>query len=118
MTDTDASPSEELFTSIAVRLLGEPDVDEGRLFSARGLRTNGKIFAMLTRGDRITVKLPEARCAELQAAGRGVAFEAGGRRMREWLSLSEPGEAEALALADEALAYLRELHGPGGPAGT
>ena len=99
MTDTDASPSEELFTSIAVRLLGEPDVDEGRLFSASGLRTNGKIFAMLTRGDRITVKLPAARCVELVAAGRGVPFEAGGRQMREWVSLVDPEPDDAMALA-------------------
>ena len=114
MTDTDASPSEELFTSIAVRLLGEPDVDEGRLFSASGLRTNGKIFAMLTRGDRITVKLPAARCVELVAAGRGVPFEAGGRQMREWVSLVDPEPDDAMALAEEALAFLRELHGPDG----
>jgi hypothetical protein len=112
MTDTDESPGEELFTSIAVQLLGEPDVDEGRLFSAHGLRTNGKIFAMLSRGDRITVKLPAERCAELVGAGRGVPFEAGGRRMREWVSLSAPGQDEALALAREALEFLRELHGP------
>ena len=114
MTDTDASPAEELYTSIAVQLLGEPDVDEGRLFSAHGLRTNGKIFAMLTRGDRITVKLPADRCSELVAAGRGVPFEAGGRQMREWVSLTDPGEGEALGLAREALAFLRELHGPAG----
>jgi hypothetical protein len=116
MTDTDGSPLEELYTTIAVRLLAEPDVDEGRLFSAHGLRTNGKIFAMLTRGDRITVKLPADRCAELAAAGRGVPFEAGGRQMREWLSLTHPSAEDALALAEEALAFLRRLHGPAGPA--
>jgi hypothetical protein len=114
MMDTDGSPGEELYTAIAVRLLPEPDVDEGRLFSAHGLTTNGKIFAMLTRGDRITVKLPADRCAELAAAGRGVPFEAGGRQMREWLSLTDPSADEALALAEEALAFLRRLHGPGG----
>jgi hypothetical protein len=112
MTDTDAGPGEELYTSIVVQLLGEPDVDEGRLFSAQGLRTNGKIFVMLTRGDRITVKLPADRCAELVAAGRGVPFEAGGRQMREWLSLADPTQDEALALSREALRFLRELHGP------
>jgi hypothetical protein len=112
MTDTDASPGEELYTSIVVQLLGEPDIDEGRLFSAHGLRTNGKIFVMLTRGDRITVKLPADRCAELVAAGRGVPFEAGGRPMREWLSLGDPSQDEALALAREALDFLRALHGP------
>jgi len=114
MTDRDGSPSEEAFTSIAVRLLGEPDVDEGRLFSANGLRTNGKIFAMLTRGDRITLKLPADRCSELVTAGRGVPFEAGGRQMREWVSLVDPGPDEAMELAGEALAFLRELHGPAG----
>jgi hypothetical protein len=114
MTDTDATPGEELYTSIAVELLGEPDVDEGRLFSAHGLRSNGKIFAMLTRADRITVKLPADRCAELVAAGRGVPFEAGGRRMREWVSLVDPEQDEAVERAREALAYLRDLHGPAG----
>jgi hypothetical protein len=116
MTDRDASAGEELFTSIAVRLLGEHDVDEGRLFSASGLRTNGKIFAMLTRGDRITVKLPADRCAELVLAGRAVPFEAGGRQMREWISLDDPAPDDAMALAEEALAFLRELNGPAGGA--
>jgi hypothetical protein len=110
VTDTEASPGEELFTSIAVRVLGEPDVDEGRLFSAHGLRTNGKIFAMLTRDDRVTLKLPEERCAELVAAGRGVPFRAGGRQMREWVSLIDPDERDAIELAEQALAYLRMLH--------
>jgi hypothetical protein len=114
MTDRDGSASEEMFTSIAVRLLGEPDVDEGRLFSANGLRTQGKIFAMLTRGDRITLKLPADRCRELVAAGRAVPFEAGGRQMREWVSLVDPRTDEALELSEEALAFLRELHGPAG----
>jgi hypothetical protein len=114
MTDTDASPGQEQYTAIALELLPEPDVDEGRLFSAHGLRTNGKIFVMLSRGDRITVKLPAERCAELAAGGRGVPFEAGGRQMREWLSLNDPAPDEALALAREALAFLRELHGPAG----
>jgi hypothetical protein len=114
MTQRDASPSEEIFTSISVHLLGEPDVDEGRLFSAHGLRTNGKIFAMLARGDRITLKLPEERCKELVADGAGVPFEAGGKSMREWVSLIEPREQQAIALAEEALAYLRRLHGPPG----
>jgi hypothetical protein len=114
MTDRAGSPGEETFTSIAVRLLVEPDVDEGRLFSANGLRTNGKIFAMLTRGDRITLKLPADRCSELVAAGRGVPFEAGGRQMREWVSLVDPSPDEAMELAEEALAFLRELRGPAG----
>ena len=114
MTDTDGSAGQELYTAIAVQLLPAPDVDEGRLFSAHGLRTNGKIFVMLTRDDRITVKLPADRCAELAAAGRGVPFEAGGRQMREWLSLIEPSADEAIALSEEARAFLRRLHGPAG----
>jgi hypothetical protein len=114
MTDMDSTPGRELYTAIAVRLLPEADVDEGRLFSANGLTTNGKIFAMLTRGDRITVKLPADRCAELVAAGRGVPFEAGGRQMREWVSLTDPSEKDALALAEEALDFLRRLRGPAG----
>jgi hypothetical protein len=114
MTERDATPAEEIFTSISVRLLGAPDVDEGRIFSAHGLRTHGKIFAMLASGDRITFKLPEDRCKELVAEGAGVPFEAGGKTMREWVSLTDPREQQAIALAEEALAYLRRLHGPPG----
>jgi hypothetical protein len=114
MTDSDATPGQELYTSIAVQLLGDPEIDEGRLFSAQGLRRNGKIFAMLTRNDRITLKLPAPRCAELVGAQRGVPFTAGGKTMREWVSLIDPTEHEAIALAREALAFVRALHGPTG----
>jgi hypothetical protein len=43
-----------------------------------------------------------------------VPFEAGGRQMREWVSLVDPNPDEAMELATEALAFLREFHGPGG----
>ena len=118
MTDRGATPGEELYTTIAVRLLAEPDIDEGRLFSAQGLRTHGKIFAMLTRGDRLTVKLPAERCAELVDAGAAVRFEAGGKQLREWVSLVDPSEAEAAVLADEALAFVRALFGLSGGRGS
>jgi hypothetical protein len=104
---------EETYARVAERLLGESDIDEGRLFSATGLRTRGKIFVMLARSG-LVVKLPAERCAELVAAGRGEQFEAGGRKMREWVTLVDPSTDDAIELAREALTYLRELVGPNG----
>jgi hypothetical protein len=113
MTEPESTDTEDTFDAITERLLGEPDVDEGRIFNSAGLRTNGKIFVMLSRG-RITLKLPASRCAELVATGVARPFESGGRQMREWVSLVDASPAQAFALADEALAFLRDAHG--GPA--
>jgi hypothetical protein len=104
---------EETYALVSEHLLGESEIDEGRLFSATGLRTRGKIFVMLARAG-LVVKLPAARCAELVAEGRGEQFEAGGRKLREWVTLVDPSPDEAIALSHEALTYLRELFGPNG----
>lgn len=47
------SGAEAAFEGVAAALLPEPDVDEGTGFGTKpGLRTNGKIFAMLIDGER------------------------------------------------------------------
>ena len=68
-----------------------------------GLKTGGKFFAMEVDGD-LVVKLPAGRVADLVAAGAGRPFEAGGRRMREWIRLQPAGD-EAWA------AHMREARG-------
>jgi hypothetical protein len=77
----------------------------GSGFGSNAIKINKSIFAMLV-DDRLVVKLPAARVAELIAAGDGVAFDAGkGKPMKEWVGLSVD-DATARRLVAEALAFV------------
>jgi hypothetical protein len=94
------------FDAIAEALLPEADVEEGTGFGTNpGLRTRGKIFAMLHTGELI-VKLPADRCAELIATGNARAFEIGRRTMREWVRIAAVDQELWLALARESRSYV------------
>lgn len=87
--------------------------DDGpkRAFGATSLKTNGKIFAMLVK-DRLVVKLPAARVAELAAAREGRAFDPGhGRIQREWFDADTDDPAAWLALATESEAFVARRRG-------
>jgi TfoX/Sxy family transcriptional regulator of competence genes len=82
-----------------------PDPSRGA-FGSNALKVNGKIFAMLVRGE-LVLKLPRARAEALAAEGRGIPFDAGkGRPMKEWVVVRAPERAWA-ALAREAHAFVR-----------
>lgn len=86
----------------------EPRVSLGRLFSAVGLKVDGKIFAMVARG-ALVVKLPKARVDELVAARAGHRFEPGpGHVMKEWISMTA-SKPDAATLGREAFAYVSSL---------
>ncbi len=82
-------------------------VGEGKGFGSTGqLKVNGKIFAMLVRGE-LVLKLPRDRVDALVVSGEGRHFDAGkGRPMREWLALSPTSRKPWLALAREAMAFV------------
>jgi TfoX/Sxy family transcriptional regulator of competence genes len=83
----------------------------GRGFGADALRVDGSIFAMASR-DRLVVKLPRARVAELIAQGAGEPFDAGkGRPMKEWLAVTAAGDDAWRELAEEALAFVGSRRG-------
>jgi hypothetical protein len=83
-----------------------------RKFGANGLKVNGKIFAMLVRGN-LVVKLPRQRVDSLVAARQGEPFDPGhGRKMKEWVTILSPTLSWA-DLAREAHAFVAGVERPG-----
>jgi hypothetical protein len=83
--------------------------DAKRGFGAGALKTNDRIFAMLASGDRFVVKLPRSRVDSLVDAHEGQRYDPrhDGRLMKEWLVVGSIDEAQWLALAKEALRFVR-----------
>lgn len=103
--------AEALFHDIAASYRSLAGVTSGTGFgSMPGLRVNGRIFAMLARGE-LVAKLPAKRATELVASGAARPFESTpGRPLREWVAVP-PDQASAWAgLADEAFEF---VSGPG-----
>jgi hypothetical protein len=93
------------FAELALAIGVEPAAGKG--FGSGTLRSNGKIFAMES-GGHLVFKLPAARVAALIAAGDGLPFDAGkGKPMKEWVALSSTSKLDAMALAREALAFVK-----------
>jgi TfoX/Sxy family transcriptional regulator of competence genes len=102
-----AASVDEIFASVSRRLVAEaPGVEQGKIFNATGLRTGGRFFAFVSKGE-LVVKLPAERVAELVASGEGQPFDAGkGRPLREWVRLSPRDEAACAAVALEAFRFV------------
>jgi hypothetical protein len=105
---------DELFATIIDELGDQPGVvapgDElGTGFGSGAMKVNGKIFAMVAGSNgRLVVKLPRARVVELIDAGTGDPFDAGkGRPLKEWLTVLSDDPEECVALAREALTFVR-----------
>ena len=99
---------DELFWRLAAELHTEdPRVVEGTIMNGRCLRV-GKEFLALPdfKGSGLVVKLPEARVAELVAAGHGQPFAPAGRVFKEWVSIAEPSRKRWLGLLREGIAFV------------
>jgi len=104
--------SESRYGDVVRKLAAKPGVThitEGKGFGSSGqLKVHGRIFAMLVR-DALVLKLPRERVDALIVAGEGTRFDAGkGKPMREWFVLSPTSTKRWLALAEEALDFVRE----------
>ena len=97
-----------LFESLCDEYAGKPGVtvpDGGSGFGSNAIKINKSIFAMLVN-DRLVIKLPAARVAELITAGDGVPFDAGkGKPMKEWVGLTVDHDA-CRKLVAEAMAFV------------
>ena len=96
-----------LFDQVAERLLAEDDaIEQTRMMGSDGLKTGGKFFAMVSRGE-LVVKLPRERVDELVEAGAGHRFDPGhGRLMKEWLALRPADEEACAAYVSEARRFV------------
>jgi hypothetical protein len=82
-----------------------------RGFGSRGLKVNGKLFALVSSKGEFVVKLPKDRVAALTDGGAGHPFDPGrGRLMKEWLAVTSP-RASWIDLAKEAYAFVRGSRG-------
>jgi hypothetical protein len=101
--------AERRFQELVEALAAEPAMSPptaGRNFGANALKVNGRIFAMLVRGN-VGLKLPRQRVAELIAAGQAQPFDAGkGKPMKEWLTVPAESNLDWLALAREAMQFV------------
>ena len=76
------------------------------MMGSEGLKTGGKFFAMVSRGE-LVVKLPRERVDELVEAGAGHRFDPGhGRLMKEWVALIPVDEAACAAYVSEARRFV------------
>ena len=107
--DDPASPTAR-YATLCMVFFARGDADPPavkRGFGRSALTTGGRIFAMLPRG-RLVVKLPQARVDALVGDGWGARFDANrARPMKQWFVVDPAHEDDWLALAEEALVFVR-----------
>ena len=87
--------------------VGPPSSSGRRGFGSAALTVDGSIFAMVVGGG-LVLKLPRHRVEGLVAAGTGLPFTAvNGTPMREWVALDHGTPESDLALAEEAMEFVR-----------
>lgn len=95
------------FAPVMAAFARDRQVTSGRMMASVGLKVNGKIFAMMSRG-KFVAKLPEDRVDELVRSGAGEHFDPrrDGRSMREWIQLRGT-QPSWVALAAEAHRFVK-----------
>src|SRR5258708_9899048 len=101
---------DERYRSLAKSILATSPaarIGEGKGFGSSGqLKVEGKIFAMLVRGE-LVLKLPGDRVDALVASADGERFDAGkGTPIREWFVLSQTSRQPWLSRACEYIALV------------
>jgi hypothetical protein len=113
---TRAPSNDKRFASVVAAFAGDPRVEapldndasaaEGKgKFGSRGLKVDGKVFAMSSNG-RLVVKLPRARVEALVASKQGQQFVLGARTMKEWVAIPDGTLAAWRGFALEARKFV------------
>lgn len=107
MMPTVSDRARQEFDAVAAGLAGA-GVAPGSMFGMPCLKIGRKVLAGMY-GDAMTFKLPPVPREKALALDGAEAFDPGmGRPMKEWVLVPLAQSASWPALADEALAYLRE----------
>ena len=98
-----------LFESIIATHTRDAGVTKAKNFGSDGLRTGGKVFASLHKG-QLLIKLPANRVESLVASGTASRFDPGmGRTMKEWVVVAPDRAQDWPALAAESRAFVESL---------
>src|SRR5579863_5423541 len=101
-----AGAIDPLLIPIQAAFAEDKDVAVGRVLSANGLKTGGKLFAGISKG-RLLLKLPAEDVARLVANEWGAPFAAGGGRvMREWVTIGGERQDAWVGLARQAKSFV------------
>jgi hypothetical protein len=103
----EASAVDPSFAPVVAAFAKDRRVGRRRMFSSDNvLSVNGKIFAMLVKGNFVA-KLPKERVDHLVSSGSGTHFDPGqGRLMKEWVVV-RPGKVNWVELAKEAYRFVK-----------
>ena len=105
-SNTVPSETDTQFTPIIEAFRNDAQVSLARMFGSVGLKVNGKVFAMMVKGD-LVVKLPKERVEILIGARLGEHFDPGhGRAMKEWVVLKPKERTQWLTLAKAAQQFV------------
>jgi len=102
--DTEPTPGERRFWSLAEPLLSHAGVTRSTMMGFACLRLDGDFFASCDhRNGHLVVKLDEQRVSALIDAGKAEPFAPSGRPFREWASIPLANHRSWPARIDEAL---------------
>jgi hypothetical protein len=101
------------FAQVAQTLTNEYGVSRGqpsnKTFGCWALLVDGKLFALSSVGSHFTVRLPKRRLDELVAIGAGRKAALTDLQMEEWLVVHCQSAEGWIAVAREALRFVRTL---------
>jgi TfoX N-terminal domain len=97
--------AEEKYNQIAEHLKVAENVSKGSIFGAKCIKSNRKVFAMFFNDEMVFKLPPEKREQVLALKGVRLFEPMAGRPMKDWISVPDQEQWEALAL--EALNYLK-----------
>ncbi len=115
MTEGGATVKLARFAQVTAALSTEYGVSGGRpgsrTFGLWTLQVDKKTFAKISPTGHFLVRLPKQRVEALATTGLGRRFDSrrGGSPMNEWLDVHSETSEEWLALAREALSFVRSL---------
>ena len=105
-SNTVSSETDTQFAPIIEAFRNDAQVSLARMFGSVGLKVNGKVFAMMVKGD-LVIKLPKERVEILIGARLGEHFDPGhGRLMKEWVAIKPKARKEWMKLAKEAQRFV------------